>query len=143
MRMYDRNPDYFQDLTPSNFGKMAGVGIELWSMTEDILFDNIYIGHSELDAASFADETFSIKKPLEDELEAAAVPEVPETSASANKGEEPEWREDFVKWAQWKIEEFADIAVLDPVKAIQELPYTGAAAATVIATLLGLASFCT
>lgn len=31
------NPAYFEDKTPSDFTKLAGIGIELWTMTEDIL----------------------------------------------------------------------------------------------------------
>ena len=39
-------------------------------MTEDILFDNIYVGHSEEDAKAFAAETFDVKKPLEESANA-------------------------------------------------------------------------
>lgn len=35
------NKDYYEDLTPSDFNKIAGIGFELWSMTDDILFDNV------------------------------------------------------------------------------------------------------
>lgn len=35
------NPDFFEDKTPSNFEPMAGIGIELWTMQEEILFDNV------------------------------------------------------------------------------------------------------
>ncbi|KAG5220329.1 coq1 hexaprenyl diphosphate synthase [Salix suchowensis] len=38
----------------------GGVGIELWTMTEDILFDNIYVGHSVDDAKALAAATFEI-----------------------------------------------------------------------------------
>jgi calnexin len=31
------NPAFFEDSTPSDFTKIAGIGIELWTMTEDIL----------------------------------------------------------------------------------------------------------
>lgn len=31
------NPAYFEDSTPADFNKIAGIGIELWTMTEDIL----------------------------------------------------------------------------------------------------------
>lgn len=31
------NPAFFEDLHPSDFTKIGGVGIELWTMTEDIL----------------------------------------------------------------------------------------------------------
>lgn len=37
----DSNPDYFEDNEPANFNKIAGIGFELWSMTDDILFDNV------------------------------------------------------------------------------------------------------
>ena len=38
------NPNYFEDLTPAkSLIPIGGVGIELWTMTEDILFDNIYV----------------------------------------------------------------------------------------------------
>lgn len=35
------NPDYFEDNTPSKFEPIAGIGIELWTMQENILFDNV------------------------------------------------------------------------------------------------------
>lgn len=35
------NPDYYEDATPANFNKIGAIGFELWSMTEDILFDNV------------------------------------------------------------------------------------------------------
>jgi hypothetical protein len=31
------NPQFFEDSSPSDFTKIAGIGIELWTMTEDIL----------------------------------------------------------------------------------------------------------
>ena len=37
------NAAYFEDKTPSDFTKIAGIGIELWTMTEDILCEwNIF-----------------------------------------------------------------------------------------------------
>ncbi|NXD32345.1 CALX protein, partial [Spelaeornis formosus] len=59
------NPAFFEDKTPSDFTKIAGIGIELWTMTEDILFDNIFIGHDEAQAKAFAKETYHVKKPIE------------------------------------------------------------------------------
>jgi len=38
-------------------------------MQPDILFDNIYIGHSEEDAKKFAEETWVIKYKIEKEAE--------------------------------------------------------------------------
>ncbi|KAL8284036.1 hypothetical protein RQP46_005149 [Phenoliferia psychrophenolica] len=128
------NPDYFEDNSPSDFNKIAGIGIELWSMTEDILFDNIYIGSSESDASALASETFLIKKPLEDALEEADKPEPAPISGDV----EPDMRTQPLQWAQFKFQEFVNIAVVDPVGAVKQLPYTGAAAAAVFATLIGM-----
>ncbi|KAF6748416.1 Calreticulin family-domain-containing protein [Ephemerocybe angulata] len=53
------NPAFFEDKAPvKSLPKIGGVGIELWTMTEDILFDNIYVGHSVEDAKKLAAETF-------------------------------------------------------------------------------------
>ncbi|KIK30076.1 hypothetical protein PISMIDRAFT_383488, partial [Pisolithus microcarpus 441] len=52
------NPGYFQDVEPvKNLDKIGGVGVELWTMTEDILFNNIYVGHSIVDAELLGNET--------------------------------------------------------------------------------------
>jgi calnexin len=34
------NPAFFEDSSPSDFTKIAGIGIELWTMTEDILCES-------------------------------------------------------------------------------------------------------
>jgi calnexin len=68
------NPDYFEDKHPANFEKMAAVGFELWTLQNDILFDNIYIGHSVEDAKRFAEETWEVKDKIEQALEEAEAP---------------------------------------------------------------------
>ena len=61
------NPDYFEDLAPvKSLKPIGGVGIELWTMTEDILFDNLYIGHSVEDAATLAAESWEVKHAQEE-----------------------------------------------------------------------------
>ena len=66
------NPNFFEDLTPvKSLVPIGGVGIELWTMSEDILFDNLYVGHSVEDARKFAEDTYFVKKALEDEAEKA------------------------------------------------------------------------
>ena len=37
------------------------MGIELWSMSDNIMFDNIIVADSVADAAQFAQETFDLK----------------------------------------------------------------------------------
>ncbi|KAL2059315.1 hypothetical protein ABVK25_000607 [Lepraria finkii] len=44
------NPNFFEDKTPAKFEPMGAIGFEIWTMQSDILFDNIYIGHSIEDA---------------------------------------------------------------------------------------------
>ena len=51
-------------------------------MDKDILFDNIYIGHSVADAEKFAQETFFEKHPIEQLLELAEKPKEDEKPKS-------------------------------------------------------------
>lgn len=99
----------------------------------------IYIGDSESDAASFTSETFSIKYPLEEALSAAAAPVTPPAGASLN---EPDYRTAPLEFVKFKFQEFVDLAVMDPVGAFKALPYTGAAAGVVFATLVGMLGVC-
>lgn len=98
----------------------------------------LYIGNSEDDAAALAAETFMIKKPIEDAAEEADKPATPEIPA----GVEPDMRSAPVEWAKFKLQEFVNIAVVDPVGAFKALPYTGAAAAATFATLIGMMGVC-
>ena len=68
------NPNYFEDKTPSNFEKIGALGFELWTLSSDILFDNIYVGHSEADALAFAKETFDVKHEIEKAKEPVPEP---------------------------------------------------------------------
>ncbi len=61
------NPDYFRDRTPSNLEPIGGIGFELWTMESNILFDNIYLGHSTKDAEFIGNKTFLPKLRLEEE----------------------------------------------------------------------------
>jgi len=127
------NPGFYEDLTPvKTLGKIGGVGIELWTMTEDILFDNIYIGHSTEDAKAFAAETFDIKKPLES---AAAKPEVDEDDEDDSS---VTFKEDPVTFIRQKVFTFIDLAKLDPLLAFKTHPETGVALAGAILTLFGM-----
>lgn len=162
------NKDYFEDLTPSDFTKIAGVGFELWSMTDDILFDNvrqqcwwsslqecslvaafqsqIYIGTSESDAARFATETFQAKYAVEQAAEKAADA-VAESAAKSKEGLHddslaPDYKSQPLAFAQYKMQKFMDLAVEDPIEAVKQRPVEGAAAATLFATVLGFLTVC-
>uniref|UniRef100_A0A182PRF1 Calnexin n=1 Tax=Anopheles epiroticus TaxID=199890 RepID=A0A182PRF1_9DIPT len=56
-----QNPDFFEDLTPFRMTPIAAVGIEIWSMSNDILFDNIVICDDESVADEWAAQTFDLK----------------------------------------------------------------------------------
>lgn len=57
------NPAYFEDKNPFNSLKSFSVlGLELWSMTENIYFDNFLITDDETVANEFAKNSWVIKK---------------------------------------------------------------------------------
>jgi calnexin len=113
------NPNYFEDLTPSNFGKIGAVGFELWSMQDGFLFDNIYIGHSENDAATLAKETWAVKK----EIEKAKEPEPPKESAVDQAKSFVEKAKRELSQIPDQVVNFIDIAKVDPVDAVKTLPH--------------------
>lgn len=111
----------------------GGIGIELWTMTEDILFDNIYIGHSVEDANKFKVETFDVKKPLETEQ---AKPK-PNTKHVDDEEEIP-FSEDPIEFIRSKAFKFVDLAKLDPVLAFKTQPEVGAVLVLSIVTFFGM-----
>ncbi|KAF8167548.1 Calreticulin family-domain-containing protein [Crassisporium funariophilum] len=126
------NPDYFEDSTPvKTLSKIGGVGIELWTMTEDILFDNIYVGHSVEDAKKLAAETFEIKKPLE---VAADKPDV----AEDEDDEQISFKDDPISFIRTRVLAFIEAAKVDPLQAFKTQPETGAALAGALFTLFGM-----
>lgn len=59
------NPHFYNDSYPHNFEPIGGLGFELWTIENDILFDNIYLGHSIAEAESIGNVTFLPKLELE------------------------------------------------------------------------------
>lgn len=68
------NPNYYEDLTPSNLKLIGGIGFELWTMENQIMFDNIYLGHSIEEAELIGNYTFTPKEILERESHEANRP---------------------------------------------------------------------
>ncbi|KAH9452283.1 hypothetical protein Pst134EB_016239 [Puccinia striiformis f. sp. tritici] len=128
------NPNYFEDKVPSNFEPMAGIGFELWTMQENILFDNIYIGHSEKDAATFAKETFHVKVAVEKKLEDASKPEEPVKPSTESI---PTFAESPVQFARGHAKAFIDLAMVDFRSAVNQMPSTAMALGGLLATVLG------
>ncbi|KAH9043705.1 Calreticulin family-domain-containing protein [Lactarius pseudohatsudake] len=128
------NPDYFEDLTPAkSLNKIGGVGIELWTMTEDILFDNIYVGHSLEDAKALAAETFDVKHSLEKAADKAAQADEEEEPV-----DEPTFAENPVEFLRHKAFTFIALAREDPVVAFKTHPETGIALAGAVLTFFGM-----
>ena len=55
------NPDYFEDATPYKMTPFNAVGFELWTLSNDIYFDNIVITENEAEAQK-VNEMVMLKK---------------------------------------------------------------------------------
>ena len=108
-------------------------------MQNDILFDNIYIGHSESDADAFAKETWAVKHASEKAEEEKDKPKMDEKAEALV---DLKFMDDPVKYAQAKWDQFQDLWSRDPMQAIKLVPeVTGAigiGAVTLLAILVGL-----
>lgn len=100
-------------------------------MTEDILFNNIYVGHSPEDAKALALETFEVKKPLEVALDKPAV-------ADEDEDESISFKDDPIGFIRTRVLAFIEAAKVDPLQAFKTQPETGAALAGALFTLFGM-----
>lgn len=96
-------------------------------MTEDILFDNIFIGHDEAAAKEFAKETYHVKKPIEQEAEGSAPDE-----------EDVEEGSTLVDKIRLRVYEFIHLAGFDISHAVKTMPDVAAGLAAVAFTFLGI-----
>ena len=107
-------------------------------MQNDILFDNIYIGHSIEDAEKLKAETFDIKKPIEDAEDQASKPKSSDPPKSPS---DLKFLNDPVLYVREKVELFWAIAKDNPIEAIKFVPEVaggaGILAITIIAIVIG------
>ena len=145
------NPDYFEDKTPANFEPMGAVsslekslipqltfiqiGFEIWTMQSDILFDNVYIGHSIEDAQKLKAETWDIKRPIEDAEEEATKPKEPEKPKSPM---DLKFMDDPVTYIKEKVDLFITIAKRDPIEAIKFVPEVAGGAGVLLVTVIAI-----
>ncbi|KAF2085621.1 calnexin-like protein [Saccharata proteae CBS 121410] len=133
------NPDYFEDLTPANFEPMGAIGYEIWTMQKDILFDNIYIGHSIEDAEKLRKETYDVKIVVEKAEEEANKPKKEDKPKSPM---DLSFTDDPVTYVKEKLDLFLTLAKKDPVQAVKFMPEVagglGAAVFTVLAVFVGI-----
>ena len=134
------NPDYFEDANPSKLTKISGVGIELWTMQNGIMFDNLYVGHSLEVAKTLSEETFKVKQ----EIEAEALKEQEEKARTeAEKAEKEAEEKKSTEDTVGKLEDAASNArdffssfTEDPIAAVKSYPFTA-----ILALLAALAPF--
>ena len=99
-------------------------------MTEDILFDNLYVGHSAAVAKSLAKETFHIKQEVEKEAD-APIPDPDEVHDKT-------FKEDPLGFLRLQIFSFIELARIDPLLAFKSKPETAAGLAAALFTLFGM-----
>lgn len=69
------NPDYWEDKRPSDLEPIGSLGFELWTMTNSIMFDDIYLGHSIEEAETIGNATFIPKSEIERQAASADKPQ--------------------------------------------------------------------
>ncbi|MFH4978260.1 hypothetical protein AB6A40_004969 [Gnathostoma spinigerum] len=85
------NPEYFIPEPYKQLFPTGALGFELWTMSANIVIDNIYIGDDESAAAEFAKQTFTVKKMQEELFETASSPSQGIFSQLVSATEERPW----------------------------------------------------
>jgi calnexin len=104
-------------------------------MQSDILFDNIYIGHSVEDAAALRAETYDLKRPVEDAEEAATKPKPVDKPKSPS---DLSFKDDPVTYVKEKFDLFLTIAKRDPIEAIRFVPEVAGGLGALVVALIAL-----
>lgn len=140
------NPNYYEDLHPADLNPIGAVGYEIWTMTEDIMFDNVYVGHSVEDAKKLAEETWYVKHKVEKavrDAEAAETKAKIDAEAKAKKAAGDEnilarLKEDPAGFVREKVMDFVeDVQEEGPIAALQSNPQVGGAIIASLLTLFG------
>jgi len=126
------SPQLIFDNVQYDTNQRSQIGFEIWTMQNDILFDNIYIGHSAEDAEKLRKETFDVKRPVEIAEEEAAKPK-PE-----GKGATPSvsFKEDPILYVREKVDHFVGLAKQDPVHAIKQVPEVAGGLGALLVTMI-------
>jgi calnexin len=102
-------------------------------MQSDILFDNIYIGHSLEDANAFKAETYGVKRPIEVAQEEAARPK---TEPAAGEKPAINFKEDPVKYVRARVDYFLTLAKVNPIEAAKAAPDVAGGLGALLLTLV-------
>lgn len=97
------------------------------------MFDNLYIGHSFEDAQKLAEQTFEVKKKIEEDVKQA------EEKAEAEEAGDVQttFKDDPIGFVRGKIFEFVEIAQIDPVFAAKAMPEVAAGLGFVVLFFIG------
>lgn len=90
-----KNPDYYEvDTDHTGVLGIGGVGFELWTMDQGVLFDNIWIG-DDIDALrKFTEESWGVKNEVEKKNEIARQAELAKKQKEAKEESENEGEEE-------------------------------------------------
>lgn len=102
-------------------------------MQKDILFDNIYIGHSVEDANALKAETYDLKIVAEKAEEDASKPQKEDKPKSPS---DLKFMDDPVHYVKEKVDLFVTIAQRDPIQAIKFVPEVSGAIGAILALLV-------
>lgn len=80
------NPAFFEDLQPFRMSPFSALGLELWSMTSDIFFDNFFITDDRNAADRWAADGWGLKKAAEGAAEVGAAAAVAAVAATPPTG---------------------------------------------------------
>jgi calnexin len=69
-----QNPDYYEDRHPSNFEPIIGAGFELWMVSKDVAYGNVYIGTDEAAVKKWNKAHFLAKKALQEKAKDQVSP---------------------------------------------------------------------
>uniref|UniRef100_A0A915AGM8 Calnexin n=1 Tax=Parascaris univalens TaxID=6257 RepID=A0A915AGM8_PARUN len=101
------NPNYFEAHPYKQMTPITALGIELWTMSANIIIDNVYVGDDVGAAAKFASQTFTLKQTQESAYENTMSPNGGILHHLVSAAEERPWL-----WAAYVL------AVLVPVVVI-------------------------
>ena len=113
---------------------MQQIGFEIWTMQNDILFDNVYIGHSIEDAEQLKAETFDVKNPVEKAEEEKDQPKFDEEPESSDL----KFTDDPVKYIKEKLDLFITLVQKDPITAVKEVPEIAGGAVGLVVLVIAL-----
>jgi calnexin len=104
-------------------------------MQNDILFDNIYVGHSLEEAEALKKATYDLKIIAEKAEEEANKPKEEDKPKSPS---DLVFKDDPVRYIKEKLDLFITIAKNDPINAVKFVPEVAAGLGAIIVTVLAI-----